>query len=222
MSLIADVVLWAHIGIGVVAVGTGLGALMTRKGGRRHRQFGRTYVYSIGFVVASAIVLVSLRWSPFLLLIAVFSFYLAFSGYRVLSRKRDGQPTALDWAAASLTLATGFAIAGLVLLGYHGWLVRSTSLPEFLPAILGVSVGYFPLMDLWRFRTPSSEPQQWFFGHLIRMATSYFVTIATVSITNFDFLPLTVRPLWPAIIGIPLVIIWLRRYRRQLPLGVAK
>lgn len=217
MSLIADAVLWVHIGIGVIAVGAGLGALMTRKGGRRHRRFGQAYVYSIGFVVVSAIVLALLRWSPFLLLVAIFSFYLAFSGYRVLSWKRDGQPTNLDWAAASLTLATGFAIAGLVLLGYQGWLVRSTSLPEFLPAILGVSVGYFPLMDMEEFRTPSGESQQWFFGHLIRMTTSYFVTIATVSITNFDFLPLTVRPLWPAIIGVPLLIIWFRRYRRQLP-----
>ncbi|WP_248910945.1 hypothetical protein [Halocatena marina] len=139
--------IWAHIGISVVPVGTGLGALMTRRGGRRHRQFGRAYVYSIGFVVASAIVLVSLRWSP-VLLIAVFSFHLAFSGNRVRSWKRDGQPTALDWAAASLTLVTGFAIAGLVLLGYLGWLVRSTLQPAFVPAILGVSVGYFPLMDL--------------------------------------------------------------------------
>ncbi|MFC6964703.1 hypothetical protein ACFQJ8_24465 [Halocatena marina] len=72
----------------------------------------------------------------------------AFSGNRVRSWKRDGQPTALDWAAASLTLVTGFAIAGLVLLGYLGWLVRSTLQPAFVPAILGVSVGYFPLMDL--------------------------------------------------------------------------
>lgn len=30
------------------------------------------------------------------------------------------------------------------------------------------------------------------------------------------------RPLWPAIIGVPLVIIWLRRYRRQLPWAVAE
>lgn len=217
MSLITDTVLWVHICIGVVAVGVGLGALTTRKGGRRHRRFGRAYVYSISLVAGSGIVLASFRWSPFLLLVSVFSFYLVFSGYRVLSRKRNAQPTAIDWAAASLTLATGFAIAGLVLLGSQGWLVSSTTLPKFFPAILGVSIAYFPITDMWAFRTPSNESQQWFFNHLVRMSTSYFVTIATVSITNFDFLPLAVRPFWPAIVGVPLIIIWLRRYRRQLP-----
>lgn len=217
MSLITDLVIWVHISIGVVAVGAGLGALTTRKGGHRHRRFGRAYVYGVSLVAGSGIILASLHWSPFLLLVSVFSFYLAFSGYRVLSQKRNGQPTAIDWAAASLTLATGFAIAGFVLLGYQGWLVSSTTLPKFFPVILGVSIAYFPITDMWAFRTPSSESQQWFFSHLVRMATSYFVTIATVSITNFDFLPLAVRPFWPAIIGVPLIIIWLRRYRRQLP-----
>lgn len=221
MSLLADTVLLAHIIIGVVAVGVGVGALITRKGSPRHRRFGRMYVYSISLVAGSGIILSLVQWSPFLLLIAVFSFYLAFSGYRVLSRKRDGEPTAVDWAAATLTLTMGFAMAGLVLVGYQGWLVTSTTLPEFMPVILGISIVYLPLTDLWTFRAPTTNSQQWFYSHLIRMATSYFVTIATVSITNFDFLPLAVRPLWPAVVGAPLVIIWLRRYRQQLPqLGV--
>src|SRR5262249_60970856 len=58
-------------------------------------------------------------WRPriFLTLLAVFSFYQAFAGYRVLWRKRPARgerPRAIDWAAAIVTLA---ASAALVVLG---------------------------------------------------------------------------------------------------------
>jgi hypothetical protein len=48
------------------------------------------------------------------LLVALFSFYLAFSGYRVLSRKTPQQrPSNADWTAASTML-----LGGLVLVAY--------------------------------------------------------------------------------------------------------
>ena len=54
--------------------------------------------------------------------VAVFSFYFAFSGYRVLSRKRpaDG-PTAVDWAAvACLGLASlGILVASVLAIRQH-------------------------------------------------------------------------------------------------------
>src|SRR5260221_1155408 len=60
-----------------------------------------------------AIVLAVYRPVLFLALVAVFSFYFAFRGYRGLSRKRPEQgqgPKALDWLGAVLALLGGMAL----------------------------------------------------------------------------------------------------------------
>lgn len=92
------VVLGAHVLAGVAA-------LTTEKGSHRHRLAGRFYVRSMAVVVATVPVL--LAFDPtdpvrqFLLLVAVFSGYLVFSGYRVISRKRPAAGgDAVDWLAA--------------------------------------------------------------------------------------------------------------------------
>ena len=117
MTPVETVTLWIHIAAGVVALLTGVIALVTRKGGLRHRQAGRTYVASMGVVVITVLPLLVLDPSPnrvFLTLIAIFSGYFAFSGYRVLSRKRpvdNAEP--VDWAAAV------FVVGACLILG--GW-----------------------------------------------------------------------------------------------------
>ena len=81
--------------------------LLTAQGGRTHRRWGKIYFWSMAVMAGTALVLA--LWLPvlFLAFIAVFSFYFAFRGYRVLFRKRplQGQgPKAIDWAAAVLAL----------------------------------------------------------------------------------------------------------------------
>jgi uncharacterized membrane protein len=81
--------LWLHIAAGIAALFAGLGALVTKKGGMRHRQAGKVFLVSMGVVVATVFVLVAIDPVAFriiLTLVAIFSGYLAFSGYRVLSR----------------------------------------------------------------------------------------------------------------------------------------
>ena len=51
--------------------------------------------------------------SFFLLMVAVFSFYLVFSGYRVLHRKKPGQrATSVDQAVTIAMLLCGLAFHG--------------------------------------------------------------------------------------------------------------
>src|SRR5256885_10379842 len=77
--------------------------MLTAKGGGTHRRWGKVYFWAMAVVAATAIVLAV--WKPvvFLALLAVFSFYSAFYGYRALSRKRPlDTPGALptDWSPA--------------------------------------------------------------------------------------------------------------------------
>ena len=52
------------------------------KGGKQHRRWGKIYFWMMACVAATALVLGFYRPILFLALLAIFSFYLAFSGYR--------------------------------------------------------------------------------------------------------------------------------------------
>jgi hypothetical protein len=208
-----DVTLWLHIGTGFLALFAGAGALATKKGGGRHRRFGRAYLYSMGFVSATALVLYPLRpnfWRLFLGLVAVFSFYFAFSGYRVLSRKRPtDDPAPLDWGAVGLF---GVASVGIVALGVSLF----TSGNDFATVLLvfGAIGAVFAVTDLRGFRR-ESEPAEWVGQHVVRMGAGYIATVSAFSAVNFLFLPPVLRWLWPTLLGTPLLVYFQRVYEAK-------
>src|SRR5256884_805302 len=112
-TLIAAVRL-IHIAAGMLALGVAPIAMLTVKGGPTHRRWGKVYFWTMALVALTAVVLALWRPVVFLALLAVFSFYSAFSGYRALFRKRprDGaHASALDWTAAIVTFAASATLA---------------------------------------------------------------------------------------------------------------
>src|SRR5256886_11461019 len=90
--------------------------MLTAKGGRTHRRWGKVYFWAMAAVALTAVVLAVWRPVVFLALLAVFSFYSAFSGYRALFRKRPREgahASALDWTAAIVTFAASATLAVL-------------------------------------------------------------------------------------------------------------
>ena len=81
-------------GLLVVHIACGFGsfllapvALATAKGGKQHKRWGMVYLWAMGGVAATALPMALYRPVLFLAMVAVFSFYAAFSGYRVLKLK---------------------------------------------------------------------------------------------------------------------------------------
>src|ERR1700760_543449 len=111
-------------------------ALATAKGGKQHKRWGMVYLWSMGFVAATAIPMSFFFPVRFLALVAVFSFYFAFSGYRVLRLKelqRGGSAEPIDWIAGVLTFATS------ALLAWLSWFRPATI--EVIP-LVGVAFGF--------------------------------------------------------------------------------
>jgi uncharacterized membrane protein len=210
VSLLEAVTLGLHVAAGVLALFAGLGAILTEKGGRRHRRFGRGYVYAMAVVSGSALALYPLDPGTlrlFLGLVAAFSFYFAFSGYRVLSRKRPAdRPTAVDWVAVGL-----FGIASLGLVAAGGWLYLSGSAFAVVLAVFGGIGVAFGASDVRTFRR-SSAPGAWLGEHVVRMGAGYIATVSAFSAVNFAFLPVAPRWLWPTLVGTPLLVYLRRRY----------
>ena len=76
-----------HISAGILAFIVAPVALISKKGGDYHRKWGKVFFWSMTVVAITAVIMAPMHDNLFLTLIAVFSFYLAFSGYRALYRK---------------------------------------------------------------------------------------------------------------------------------------
>jgi uncharacterized membrane protein len=212
MESVVRGVLWIHILAGTLALVVAPVALLTAKGGPTHRRWGKVYFWAMAVVAATAIVVGYWRSILFLVLTAVFSFYAALSGYRVLQRKRPdlGQrPRALDWIAAGITL---MASATLIVLGVTRPTPRFQELSTvaIVFGLVGLSIAG---LDLWRFLHPPTERRAWWYKHMANMIGSYIAAVTAFSVVNFSFLPITVRWLWPTIIGTPLIALWITYYK---------
>jgi len=199
----------AHVVAGTLALFVAPIPMLTAKGGRTHRRWGKVY-----FVLAV--------WKPvvFLALLAVFSFYSAFYGYRALSRKRplDTQGALpLDWAAAGAMLSASTAMAVL-------GTVRPSPAWErvgIVPVVFGVFGMVLAGLDFWRFGWPPADPHAWWFAHMRGMLGSYIATVTAFSVVNFTFLPTAVRWLWPIVVGTPLITAWITYYKLRFRRGAA-
>src|SRR6201999_1888615 len=100
-------VLAVHITAGASAFALAPLALITAKGGKAHRRWGKIYFCAMAVVAVTAMVMAIYRPVLFLALVAIFSFYSAFTGYRVLKQKAaykgEKVATGLDWFAAGFT-----------------------------------------------------------------------------------------------------------------------
>jgi hypothetical protein len=220
MDAVIDGMRWIHIGAGMVALFVAPGAMLTTKGGRAHRRWGKLYFWSMLVVALTAFLLAIWRPTLFLALLALFSFYMAFSGYRSLYRKRPAQgetAKALDWTAAIITL---IASAGMIGLGFLGGAALTTraAIPQrsgVVPIVFGTLGVVLALNDLRKFFRPPTETGAWWFSHMSGMLGSYIATVTAFSAVNFTFLPIPARWLWATVVGVPGIIIWISYYRRS-------
>jgi uncharacterized membrane protein len=141
----ANTLYWTHIAFGFVAFLVGPVALASAKGGTTHRRWGKVYFWSMVVVASTALFLSLYRPNYFLAFVSVFSFYLAFRGYRALKRNPSREqrgPTRVDYTGLILALVASVA---LVVLG----ILR--------PAPVWVALGPSPLcLELWVYSSRSS------------------------------------------------------------------
>ena len=199
-----------HIVFGSVALFVAPAAMLTRKGGRWHRRWGKLYFWSMAGVAVTAVVMSFIRSGLFFLLLALFSFYLAFSGYRILYRKTPQQgTTGSDWAGVSIVLLGSLS---LVVYGVYQLLVSHFGTVAIVFGIIGL---YFGVSDVRAFLHPPTEKQAWWFTHMRRMLSAYIATVTAFSVVNFRFLPPVARWLWPTAAGTIGIMLWVAYYRRR-------
>lgn len=213
--LILRAVLILHIGCGAIAFVCAPVALVTAKGGKTHRRWGKIYFWAMAGVASTALILSIVLPILFLALVAVFSFYAAFSAYRILSLKdlnRGGKAHGVDWAAAAITFLSSAVLVGIGLFR-----------PQLVPGrgIIAVVLGGLGMMIAGRsirtFLHPPLEKQFWWYLHMSGMMGSYIAAVTAFTVVNLG--PRFGNAWWvwlgPAMVGVPGIQIWQRYYKAK-------
>ena len=191
-------------------------ALATAKGGKTHRRWGMVYLWCMGGVAATAFPMALYRPILFLALVAVFSFYLAFSGWRVLKLKdlvRGGEPKAIDWGAAIFTFVCSACLAGFA--AFKPRWVQNFQVVGIIFGIIGMRVA---AVELKKFIWKPKEKMFWIYTHLGNFIGSYIAAWSAFSVVTlaprFHSLGIIIW-LWPTIVGTPAITFTIIYYKRK-------
>jgi uncharacterized membrane protein len=205
-----------HIAAGVGAFVLAPLALLTAKGGKAHRRWGKIYFWSMAVVAATAFVMAAYRPVLFLALVAVFSFYNAFVAYRVLGQKAavSGAKVVrpLDWIGALFCFA---ACAALVALGaFRPHLVNNLGIPAIVFGLIGMRIAG---RAMWGFTHPPKDKMFWWYAHLQGMIGSYIAAWTAFCVVTIG--PLLHGAWWiwitPVAIGVPAIVATTAYYQRK-------
>ncbi len=201
-----------HIAAGVVALASGTVAVVTRKGGQRHRNAGRIYVMTMAVVVVTAMPIALADSNLFLFTIAIFSGYLVFTGDRVLSRKRPepGVANMVDWIGHTTMLVAGI---GMIALGTRNILTDVALGPVLV--VFGLIGSILAVRELYEIFRPPADQMAWFYRHLGFMGGGFIATVTASATVNLSMLPPLARWLGPTAVGVPLIIYATWTYQQQ-------
>lgn len=217
MSTFLTITVISHVIAGIIALISGPVAMITNKGNQAHRKAGKVYFVAMTYVFISAVTLSSIKFIPFLFMISFLSYYGCFSGVRILKLKKlhKGQRAAwYDWLAGGVTL-----LAGLCFVGYGIWWLSLGTGNSF--AGLSIFFGLFTLNSAWGglklFVRKPAKPMYWWFYHINGMMGSFIAAATAFSTTIARVLQVHHWLFWvaPALVGVPLIIMWSRKYRKQ-------
>ena len=236
MELFETVLVYLHVTFGFAGLAAFWIPVLTRKGGRTHRRFGRIYVYCAYVVLASAAASVTYRligffaegnaiadnptgvsFLVFLGYLSIVTFITVRHGDAVLNSKQDPQSmnTAVNKALAGVAIA---ASSGLIL--FTLVVNPPTRIVLFALSPIGVLLG----TGILKYVTGTNHsPRAWLYEHLGSMlggGIAFHTAFAVFGSARLFDLGLSgwmaVIP-WalPAAIGIPASALWTRHYQKK-------
>ncbi|NJM24624.1 MAG: hypothetical protein HC859_02930 [Bacteroidia bacterium] len=218
METLVSIVLGTHIVAGTLSLAAAPVALVVRKGSRIHRLSGRIFFWLMTWVFITAVFLSAVKWIPFLLMIAVFSYFNVAVGYRSVYHKHIGHASGIkwyDWAmvVVALLFNAGMTVYGAVLVIDAGATIGYVSL------FFGIGGGFLIIQRLVNFIKPPDDRHAWLYNHIGHMIGGYIGSCTAFSVVTISFLPGFVVWVWPSLLGFPLLSIWIRYYKHKLQEG---
>ena len=196
------ILLLFHILCGSLSLISSALSISSRKGQRTHRFFGKIYFWGMVGVFLTAIPLAIFKLNVFLLLIAIFSFYLAFAGMR-FTVNRKGIPKLIDWIAVILMCCSGIA---MLLLGLKYYFNGNTQYMTLL--VFGSIALFLSYNDYVSFKKRNAIGKNRIIRHLTNMLAGTIAVITAFLVTNFRTEPEWILWVLPTMLITPIIIWW--------------
>lgn len=200
-----ELLLGIHIIGGSIALLSAAAAVVTKKGGKQHRRFGKWYTAGMLCIFLTAVPLALLTNNVFLFLIALFSFYLVFSGFR-FARNKSGVPHVQDWIAVTTILLSGVGMAALSFM-----LLRQGNSQWVTLIVFSLIAGGLGISDVMTLRNRNATGKQRIARHLTNMLAGTIATVTAVLVTNVTTEPAWVAWLAPTVVITPVIFYWNKR-----------
>jgi len=197
-----------HIAAGFTALLAALVAVVTTKGARAHVYAGRAFVVGMAVVFGTALPMTVIKPNLFLLLVAIFSFYLALTGW-LRARNRRGIPAPSEWVAASAMMLAAVAMVGRGVVMLRAGNSMGTVLLVF--AAIG---GALALQDLASLRGHRYTGTIRIVAHLARMLAGTIAAVTAFTVVNVRVEPAFIVWLAPTVVLTPVIVYWSARTRR--------
>lgn len=203
-----------HVAAGFTALFLGVLAMLSVKGGVWHRRSGLVFLGGMTGVFVSAVPMSILHHSPFLLTIAFFSFFLAFTGYR---RTKIKVPSMASWADKTVMAMEGLVGLGMIGTGIWYW-QQGNSEPLVILSVFGASCVALSVEDWRYFNAPATaDPKLWLYQHVSRMGGAYIAAFTAFVVVNIgEGVPWYIGWLGPSVVGSVLITWTIKKLKKGL------
>ena len=191
-----------HILAGLVGLVSAALALSTEKGKKFHVLIGKAYFWSMVIIFLTALPMSIITGNVFLFLIAIFSFYLAFSGVR-FAKNRTGVPTRLDLIAVNFMFLSGVGMWILAIIFFIDNDSQSITLTVF--GFLALFLGYG---DFQTFKDQTAIGKERIAKHLTNMMGATIAVVTAVLVVNPPTNPEWVWWILPTVLITPVIFWW--------------
>lgn len=211
LELIFKVLLVIHILAGAIGLITGTLNIARKKGDKLHRIAGLFFLYGMLVNGFAGILMTFIHSNLFLLIIGVFSIYMAATGQRYLSLKgllKGQKPKSIDWILSFIMLlfGIGFVVYGILVL-FSG---NNFGVVLLVFGFISISMVY---QDFKNYKGKNSIKNFWLLVHIQRMIGSYIAAATAFLVVNNTVLHGIVAWLLPTIILTPLIFKWSNKYK---------
>lgn len=209
MESLFKILLIIHIIAGTIGLFTGTINIIRKKGDKPHILVGKFFFWGMMVNAVAGFVMSIMHNNIFLLIIAVFSFYLTATGQRFLFLKRldkDQKPETIDWIITCTMLV--FALCFIV---YGALLILSQKSFGTVLLVFGLISILMVRKDIRMYRKKIKFKNYWLLIHIQRMIAAYIAALTAFLVVNNTYLPSIVAWLLPGVILTPLIFYWSRK-----------
>ena len=205
MEISYKITLYLHILSGCLALLSGSISVISKKGGKVHRNSGKLFFYSMIGVCFSSVFISIVKNNQFLLMIGLFSFYLNYMGYCAIKNK-SLRPNFVDWFILVIAALNSF------------FMIYSMNV---VLMVFG-ALGFYTLIqnlhtNIKVLRHEVLEERLWLKRHIGMMMGAFTATFTAFLVVNSNYFSPISFPQWivwlaPTFVLSPLAVFYTRKY----------